>query len=563
MKVSCALVYVPGYPFTLDALRPNPKLARLAGCLDACGHEATVLDYGTLETVAHTYPERHRTALTDIAGRYREGSLFRNGGNPLHLWQLRVIDRTFRQALDAVCRGVAQDIARGGYACALFYLDSNDDFRAASAIARMLRREAPSVRVAGVGPFVDLFQQMLFHADDALDALFTGDTEAAVCRWVAACQNPAVWHAIPNMIFRDGARLVQTPRKAGGDPAALPTAQYGPGTYPALLAHEKLRLFQLEESRGNRPSFAGPGLRPADFRVRAFSPRSLCEEMWQLGQLFGSRVFHIAGAGSPDGLVEATAQEILARGLNVAYSRTAPILRAPASILPVVQASGCLAVSYRVDTGSQRLLEGHFGRDCCISQIERLLRTSKALSMFTVARFMYPVPNDDYHTREETLRLLFRTRPHAAPVELPQVVPQTAWFDRASEFGFGIDAMRHVMAAATQVTRFPYTASAWRALPDRIGTLSPAQAWRANEELRRFLERQGIWTACSETQALVAAIVGFAGREGEFNAAVQHQFLVGDVSGLAAHVESFNRNAARPAFTSHWSTAPGRQIVAN
>ncbi|MEK7795694.1 MAG: hypothetical protein AAB353_14245 [Candidatus Hydrogenedentota bacterium] len=108
------------------------------------------------------------------------------------------------------------------------------------------------------------------------------------------------------------------------------------------------------------------------------------------------------------------AQALLVARAAANYSRTVD----PNSLTPncarLLKLSGCTAVSLRIHSGSQYMLDRYYRRGVTVSEAEQAVRACKAAGLFTVAQFTYPSELDDYHTCAETLRFIVRTRPHSA-----------------------------------------------------------------------------------------------------------------------------------------------------
>lgn len=317
----------------------------------------------------------------------------------------------------------------------------------------------------------------------------------------------------------------------------------------------KLRLFELEESRGC-PRRCYACLHDAsEDGLHAKSAARISAEIRTLAALYGARAFHMLP--SPLGAAQAgdTAAAMLRQGLDASYSRSDHLCYASPGALPLVRASGCAVASFLVDTGSQRLQEDLYGRSITVTRIEELLSRSVAEGLYTIAHLTFPSPADDEHTREETLRLLARTRPHAATVALPQLSPHSTWRKQAVSFGFGVlkaaggsewDGMR---------TRFPLPQDRWNQTAYRIGGLSAGQALKAQEDMLESIEKLGIQTTVTEHTALMAFMLGHEEETGSFAQHVMRAFFTGEIDTLASLIQDFNTAATHAASASDPKTA--------
>ena len=209
--------------------------------------------------------------------------------------------------------------------------------------------------------------------------------------------------------------------------------------------------------------------------------------------------------------------------------------------------SGCLALTFQVDTGSQRLLDKHYERNVSVSQMERALLASKESGLHTTARLTYPCPGDDYHTLDETIRLLGRCRPHAAPVLSPEMSPESAWFAQPAAYGYALNPKTFFKRLVRCHTPFPLPRGRWSTLPFGIGQLSVSQVTAAQEELMQEVERHGAATSCPERLPLLARVIGHSGRLADFAAQIQKLFVEGNAAAVSDLVVNFNETACVPA----------------
>lgn len=546
MKTNSILVYFPGYPFKPEALLPDRQLAAAAGCLLDSGHITQIRDYGTLEFIDQAFPHAVRAAVRGIADRFFAEAPMTSAAVLSTLWQVRRTDRAFRKVQECLQAEIADDLAtieELDFVC--FKLGDSDDFHGAKGLACRLREKRPGMTLVVLGPFADLFGEAILADTNVFDCACIGDAEAGLVELAERLEDRVAWAKVPNLIYRVNGRVHHTQRQSHLDLGALPAPAYEPGVYPALEDTGKLKLFEVEDSRGCAcHCYACPQVeREASNGLRMKPVNTIYAELWRLGVLYGARAFHFCGAASPPSHMTALARELIARGLDLCYSRAAHVRYADPAIFPALITSGCKVLSCQVDTGSQRLLDEQYGRAVSVTQIEEVLRASKSAGLFTLARLTYPSPGDDHHTRAEMLRLVDRTCPHAAPVALPEALPGSAWFTWGRAFGFAFDQESYMRQSLSYLTKFPVPAHRWRVLPHMVGTLSPSQAIRANEQLAAEIEHRGIPSYCTETVALAAEVCGLEDGARGFGKRMLRQLLTGDLAGLAALVDRFNEAA--------------------
>ncbi|HIJ74201.1 MAG TPA: hypothetical protein HPP83_08885 [Candidatus Hydrogenedentes bacterium] len=531
MRTRSILVYLPAYPFTFMNLMPNRSLASAAACLIGAGHFTRIQDYGTLETLeqlASSPPSLRR--LPTFPGRRRNGP-------------------GLRPTLEAFHRQVSRELAafpRTDFIA--FYIEDRPALAGAVQVSKRLREIKPDLKLVGFGPGTRLCGGTLLKTATAFDCLCLHDGGRALAQLADRIHAPQTWGTIPGLLIPAPGHPQTTPGPDTHSLVLLPGADYGPATYPALRSRTKLMLFTIEDSHGC--DFTCHGCPRGSARrpfVQTRPSAAVADEVWRIGKEYGARAFHFCNAGSPAAQVKAVACELMARHLTVWYSRAWHVRHTSPAALRALTASGCRAVSFRIDTGSQRLLDDYYGRGFGVTETESVLRASKAAGLFTVARFTYPCPEDDTHTREETLRLLERARPHSAPVAVPELLPGSAWDAHPENFGFRPHTERQLGALLRRLQRDGARGVPRGFMPRRIGVWTAVQAIRENASLRRTIEERGIPSTLPEDVALMAKFAGYDGREVAFADMLGARLRNGDAAGAAAFVEGFNDAACVPA----------------
>jgi hypothetical protein len=543
MKTRSVLLYFPGYPFDPQVLTPSRPLASAAANLLEQGHETCILDYGTVETVARLVAGKPSAHVERIA----DDSMERAPSNPLQtlhmLWHLRAADRAFRELRSAYALDIARHLAslRGLHFVA-FMLNTIDDVASTLAIIRPLREHSPRLKIVGFGEIAALFGGPLASERNGFDCLCMDDPETTLATLAERIDTPQLWAHIPNLAFADGGRVRVTHRDTTASLSALSAPVYEPDAYPALKAEQKIRVFTIDECRPST-SYSHAAPQPANDAPRVRSVGSVCNEMWRIGTLFGARAFHFTGEAAPASHVSAVAHELLRRGMSTVYTRACGVAHAVPATFPALYSSGCVAMSFPVDTGSQRLLDTVYGREFTITDVERVLRCSKSVGMFTIARFSYPCPADDYHTRAETLRVIERTKPHAAPVRFPNALPGSRWYADVERMGCPLDpsrSYRHFMAMGR---KFPAARGAWTPVAKSAAGISEYEISSLHHGLVKEIEQRGVNASLPDEIVRLACIMGDAGREHEFGARVQRDFVRGDAMGIATLVDLVNEVA--------------------
>jgi hypothetical protein len=500
------------------------------------------MDYGTAQTVARLVSGKASERVERIAGQHLSSST----NNPLQtlhmLWHMRGADRAFREQRTAYAREIANKLAlQRGLHFIGFMMNTVEDLASTLAIVRPLREYCPRLKIVGFGEMPSMFPEQMAAERNAFDCLCTDDPEITLVALAERIDAAPLWTQIPNLAFSLGGRIRMTQRDRASSLSALASPAYEPDAYPALKAEQKIRVFTIDECRPV-PSYSHAVARAEDDSLRVRSVASVCNEMWRIGTLFGARAFHFSGEAAPASHVGAVAHELMRRGMSTVYTRASSISHAVPATFPSLYSSGCVAMTFPVDTGSQRLLDHFYGRDFTITDVERVLRCVKSIGMYAIARFTYPSPADDYHTRAETLRVIERTKPHAAPVNYPGLVPGSRWSAEAQRMGFEYDASRLYRQSLAAGRKFPALTGV-SPTAHTNPALSEFEVATLHNELVNEIEHRGVCASLPDETVRLACIMGDAGREHAFAARVQREFVRGDAMGIATLVDLVNEVA--------------------
>jgi hypothetical protein len=389
-------------------------------------------------------------------------------------------------------------------------------------------RDAAAVAVLVLHEWADAGPAAIFSR--RLRELNTGMPQAVVGPWARAHRRELA-RLMPNvdMVGLQGDwDLVEWVERAGAGmkasgPAPLtreiqpPAPCYEAASYPAAAdPFQKLLLFEVEDGS----NCLDPGFRNTDMswlRENGYqSSCTVCDELQRLSRQFGVHAFAFAPSIASAAWAGALARAMLRAGLAVQYSRSDDACFAESECAGDLARSGCVAAAQHVRTGSQRLLEEIYGRRATVTHMERLLRSRRRAGVYTIARLTFPSPFDDFHTREETLRLLARSRPHAALIEGYEGPSATA----------ARDAVPGALAPAGA---------------------SAAHALRLRQALAGNVEQRGIATSVCEKTALVGSVLGRADDLAAFAADVERLLTSGNRESLQELLGMYYKAAQRPA----------------
>lgn len=518
MGFSGALLYFPAFPFNVEVLRPSLALASAAGSLNRCGHEVQVMDMGTVETFERIFPIEMRPALLKAA------QSMSKGGNeisqsPLSVrWRLRGLERCAQKHQEGVAAEVATElVGRRALDFVAIRIVSTTEIPQAVSLAQRVREEKPKCVLLAYGPGVADEDRGLRPLVRAFDGVLPGEPLSSLAGVVELLHDREKWAQIPYL----RTELHPKPRSIPTGPlrsrGAIAPA-YESYVYPALAESTKVKVFDLEHIvYNNRESTCNVGS-----PMGAKSTKAMVDEVVRLKRMYKCHAFHFKGAAPFSKDPELLASEFLLRRLPIRYSREGHISGTNARTISSLKASGCHAMSFVVDSGSQHLLEEYFNRPFSVSQIERVLRTARFMNLHIDVVLTYPTEFDDFHTREETIRLIERTRPHSASVR------------------FSSKTLNRMSARQRSASQ------------------------REQYSLLRALAAGGTPSQISPQMALMASLCDYKSREEEFCRQLHYQFFTGDVIGVATTVELINRGACTPShMLEHDSEFMHENVVGN
>lgn len=548
MSKRCILVSFPHFPYTLETLLPDSLLAGIAGSLLDAGHRPLVFDYGTIEILQRYLPASDRRVSSFLAN-----EMVGNASGSLSaltaFLRLRGLGSHRRAREETVRRELAAEASRdiagiGRVDLVVLKLREAADAADAILLAHQLRRVRADVPIAVAGTFVEQYGELLARRTGAFDCLVLGDPEWTLARFAEVVDRPELWTEVPNLaLVRGGSVRITRRKRADLNGVAIPA--YSTDLYPALHGDGKFKVLGVACTRVCQqqcPACHHAERQPGLSRPRA--PKSVCDAVADAMERQGVCAFMLEGPSFSETYAVSLAREMLLRGLAVLYGREASVRETRVANLATFRASGCQVLSFRVDTGSQWLLEDYYRRGFSVSQCEKVVRSTSDAGICTVTQFTYPCPADDYHTKAETLRLIERTRPAAALIQLPIPVPGAEWTERSEEYGFRMDFARFLSKTIDTGHPSEIRFVPWRTLRNARRQVSLRQAIRELDDLRAQIRCAGVSTHLTPAMSLVARVSGYENCEGDFATLFQRRLAEADIAGIADAAALFNRRAA-------------------
>lgn len=538
------LVSYAGYPYTPSSLMPDNGLASLAGMLIDAGHEALVLDYGTLDTMDRLVPASFRKRLgtlydalslhgTGPVTRLRQASALAG----LHRLEKR-LSAWQRSQVDALAAELSGIVSREQPAFVGFKLWNGDGFEGSIVMAERIRRDHPSVRIIGGGPHVYLFRELILRRADVFDALVADEAENAI---LLLADGTVPYGEIPGLIHRGEKGIEENPLRRPQDLDSLPMPVYDDPVYPAMAGDGKIRMMILDESRGC--AFTCPFCPQSsrdDNNWRRKSPTRVVDEIERLCTLRGTRLFRFGGQFTPGRLMEQIAREILARRLEIEFTSFAHVSAMRDIDFHLLHEAGLRAVFYGVESGSQRMLDGALEKRTTVGEIEEVIRNTREADISVAVSIIHPAPGETAETARETLELLDRTRPDSVLIYFPGIYPRSGWAGNPGKYGITLSE-DFTEKSMNYKIKTMYPPRFWDPLPYLVDGRSFAEFTAVTSRFVAEVEKLGIVTYMTDESLLLCRTLNM--RLDEYGELVKRAFFVADTDRIRDLVRFVNDGA--------------------
>ncbi|MGB9371510.1 MAG: radical SAM protein [Halobacteriota archaeon] len=309
----------------------------------------------------------------------------------------------------------------------------------ALAVGKITKELYPECMVTMGGYHATFMPEQVLRENDFVDVVVRNEGEYATLELVDALENEKPLRNIDGINYRDGDRLVETPkRKPIEDLDALP--------FPArhLLPMSEYMLFGRKQvlatmicSRGCPMgcSFCASSAMHGR-RVRFRSPENAVEEMERVVDDYKVRM-----VGFMDDTftlfpkwVHSFCEGIISRGIDVVWGCTARVDRFNRELLSQMWKAGCRTLLFGVESGNQNILD-NVQKGTKVGQAKRAFKTAKDIGMHTIASMTLGMPGENKTTIDETIGFAKRVSPDYALFSLATPYPGTKFYELASKMG--------------------------------------------------------------------------------------------------------------------------------
>jgi len=226
--------------------------------------------------------------------------------------------------------------------------------------------------------------------------------------------------------------------------------------------------------------------------------------------------------------------------MKVSYAGFERVSDQPQSYYDTLWKSGCAALFFGVESGSNRILNDIMGKNTNKEQIRNSIRLCKKAGIFSVVGIIYPAPKETEESTQETLALLKELKPDSVLVGNPFLIPGTEWSNNHSKYGFNIqNPEKFIQDSMNYRVKFTYPPYLWDPLPYTLEGMSDLELHKKTQEFVDSLKTNGIPVGILDEMALVAKYLNMSLKDfGEMTCRI---FQTGDVPSLEKLVKKVNK----------------------
>jgi radical SAM superfamily enzyme YgiQ (UPF0313 family) len=365
------------------------------------------------------------------------GSLLRQAGHTVTGLDMPYF--TFDQALD---RLAAQQPDVVGMSC------WTGAHQVLLALARGIKARMPQTRVVFGGHHATLFWRQLLERFPEVDAVILGEGEKPLPVLLQAWEEGGEPEGVPGIAYRKNGEARCTGmavRLTNLDELPFPAfdlfhisrdvgteVRYGAKQHPG-----KDRRIVTLASRGCpfQCTFCVDG----KFYTKAISrdPKLVVDEIELLNREYRVGLFEFSDMTFTlaQKRTAALCEEILRRGLSVSWQAMSRVNCVSPQLLRLMKEAGCYSISFGVETGSPELLD-RIHKAITREQIEEAFHKAHEAGLSTVMLLMVGNPGESDQTINETIDLIYETRPTQIDVSIYQVYPGSATYNELSAAGY-------------------------------------------------------------------------------------------------------------------------------
>jgi radical SAM superfamily enzyme YgiQ (UPF0313 family) len=295
-------------------------------------------------------------------------------------------------------------------------------------LARLLKRNAPHVPILLGGPQVSYVDEKTLSAFEFVDYVIRGEAEDSLPKFIAALHGEGSLASVPGLSYRAGPAIVR-------NPAAGPIENLDALPYPAwhLFPYDVAGAYSIDVGRGC--PFSCDFCCTSDFFARRFRLKSfdrLLQEIRWLQDTYGANAITFihdlftANRKWVRALCERLMQEA---GLEFSWSASARVDTVDGHLLQAMGKSGCRALFFGIESGSQSL-QYRIKKRLKISTVYPVAAAAAESGIAPTLSFIAGFPTETTQDLSETFELISQlVNIPGANIQLHLMSPQLGTHD--------------------------------------------------------------------------------------------------------------------------------------
>lgn len=323
-----------------------------------------------------------------------------------------VRDRRHNMFIDLFEHLVVPDLRRERPDIVGISIPSVNQVVAGLTLAALVKQSQPTAHVTIGGPMVSLWREQLPHLPhlfDLFDSAVVFDGEEPLLRLCQALAEGGDLAGVPNLIYRQGDRVMVTDRLPPARLNDLPTPDFDGLPLDCYLAPDL--VLPLATTRGcyfGRCAFCNVGYGANLFsQLRA---ETLEQQMLTLLAGYGCRrIFFVDEALTPR-LMRDLAPRLAARGAPILWGGCARFEKAfTRDLLEMMSQGGCCMLLFGLETASQPIMD-RMVKGTRLEVIRRILPESAAAGIWNHTFFFFGFPGETLEDAQATVDFLYEMR---------------------------------------------------------------------------------------------------------------------------------------------------------
>lgn len=406
-------------------------------------------------------------------------------------------------------------------------------------IRRLESREKKRVHVYGGGPQAGWFNSYLLQHAPHADGLVLGEGEEAVqgiLRLAGGTQTP---DQIPGLIYRANGSIRSNKPRWITRLDSLPMGIYDEDVYLSNTEDQKVQFMMVDPSRGcpNLCYFCNHYIESGD-QWREKSAVKVVDEIEWLIHRYGTRYFKYSGSSTPPTLRKQIALELIRRKVKIRYVTFININTVSREEMEILKESGCFAIFFGIESGSQSILSSSIGTKNSRESIKHAVAAARNAGIYTVGSLIIPAPFDTPETIKQTLDFAIEIGVDSSPV-LPPVLSgtETVWAKQSERFGIEKNA-DWVERMLMWDINLNYPIVLWDELPYKLNGMPFREFAQVTQKAANSLLQQGV-PQLSDEMALMARVQGQNGNDFVFESNMEMRKC--DIAALNKRVINLNK----------------------